>query len=161
MSNKLSKEDRKELLNELEESYSHFRKEHKIKVSLEDVDKLFFVNDNVLSAGYVSVHLGKFICNRAVDTYMSWLNYLHNLIMGTSSMILMNEGKMLSEIDKKDILKLISQTMALVSENTVLGLARSHSDEAAFIDQSVEFWNSTFQPRVSVIAKKIHEGWKK
>lgn len=161
MSNKLSREDRAELLKELEERYALFHKERKVKATLEEVDSLFFIKDMALSAGYVGTHFSKSICNRIVDTYMSWITYLHNIVLSPSSMIYMNEGKMLSETDKKDMLKLISEIMALVSTNTVLGLTRDESGEAAFIDEAVRFWNNVFKPRIVVVATKINDGWKK
>lgn len=161
MSSKLSSDERANLLRELDDKFAQLRKEQNLKTTLDEVDALFFIKDTALGAGYVSTHLAKSICNRIVDTYMSWINYLHNLIMPSSSMIFMNESKMLSESDKKDALKLISETMALVSENTVIGIKRQKQQETAFIDESVRFWNTTFKPRVSAIAEKIHSGWKK
>lgn len=161
MSSKLSRAEKNELLAELEESFLRVKKELGFKASLDELDRIFFIRDSILAAGFVSNHVDRQICGRIVDTYMSWNNYFQNLVMSPGSMIFMNEGKMLSEAERKDLLKIVSEIMAIVSTNTVLGLTHDEKEEATFIDDAVKFWNTSFKPRVTPIVNKINSSWKK
>ncbi|MEK6824494.1 MAG: hypothetical protein AABY02_01450, partial [Nanoarchaeota archaeon] len=64
---------------------------------------------------------------------MGWNNYLHGLIISNPHyMIQVNEGKMLSDEDKKMMGKMISEGMRFVSGNMLNGLTKDKKAEAAF-----------------------------
>ena len=114
----------------------------------------------VLKEGFVSNKLSRMICSRIVNTYMSWSNYLHGLVMPNPSyMVNMAESQMFSDEERQDIINLMNQILALVSTNSVLTLNTDKKAEAKFIDDSVKLWNKTFQPKVMVFMKKVNKEW--
>ena len=154
--------NKKELLKELEEKFKVMKRELGFKVSLEEVDSIFFIKDAVLSTGFVSEVLSRQLCSRIVDTYVNWNNYLHSLIIpNPNNMLNINESKMFNEEEKKKITKLMTEIMALVSTNTLIGLTKDKSGEARFIDDSIDFWKKTFSPELIKIIKKINDEWSK
>ena len=154
---------KQELLKELKEKFETCKKELGFKATFEELDEIFYIKDSVLDIGFVSESFSRQLCSRIVDSYMNWNNYLHSLIMpNPQSMINMHESKMISEDNmRKDIIKLITQTMAFVSTNTKIGLIKDKKEEADFIDESVKFWNKTFKLKVLKIIEKIVGDWKK
>ncbi len=154
---------KQELLKELKEKFDETKQELGFKATFEELNEIFYIKDSVLDVSFVSENFSRQLCARIVDTYMNWNNYLHNLIMpNPQSMINMHESKMISDDDgRKDIIKLITQTMAFVSTNTKIGLIKDKKEEGDFIDKSVRFWNEKFKQKVSEIITKICDGWKK
>ena len=57
--------------------------------------------------------------------------------------------------------QLISDAMALISLNSLVGLTKNKKEEAKFIDNSVAFWKERYNPKLTEIMKKINENWKK
>jgi len=153
--------DKNEILKELEEKFESLKKEIGFKSSLEDINKIFFIKDAVLSAGFVSENFSRQLCGRIVETYTTWNHYLHSLIMpNPSNMLNMNESKMLDDKEKKEIMDLLGGTIGLTSTNTLIGLTKDRTEESKFIDDSVKFWNSTFKPKVVKLMEKVNSGWK-
>lgn len=151
-----------ELIKELEEKFKQVQHELGFKSTFKQIDDIFFITDNILHSRFVSSQLSRQICSRIVDTYMSWNNYLHNLVMPSPGyMIHMNESKMLDENDKKLALKIIAQSMALISDNSLVGLTKDKVEEAKFIDSSVDFWHSSYKPQLENIMRKVRDGWKR
>jgi len=153
--------NKKEILEELEEKFKIMKKELGLKASLEELDEVFFIRDSILMARFVSEKLSRQICSRIIETYMSWTNYLHSLVMpNPGHMLNMNESKMFNDEEKKAILKLISQAMELTSRNNLIGLTKDRKEEAKFIDNSLNFWIKSFKPEMIKIITKINENWK-
>lgn len=154
--------DKESLLKEAREKFESVRKELGFKSTFEDVNGVFFINDYVLNVGFVSERFSRQICARIVDTYMSWLNYLQGLLFpNAGSIVSLSEGKILNDSDKKVVGKTISEVMAVITTNSVIGLTRDKAMEAKFIDESVDYWNGTFKPKMTDIMQKINDGWRK
>jgi len=152
---------KKELLEELKEKFESTKQELGFKASFDDLNKVFFIEDSVLSTGFVSENYSRQLCSRIVDTFMNWNNYLHSLIMPIpNNMINMNESKMFDEAERKEMLSLMSASMALTSTNMVNGLTKDKVGEGKFVDEAVKFWNERFKPGVEKIVRKINENWK-
>ncbi len=153
---------KEEVLKELEEKFEEEKKRLGFKSSFKEIDEIFFIKDYVLNSGFVSETFSRQLCSRIIDTFGNWNNYLHSLILpNPHHMINMNEAKMLNDEDKKSIGKLMSQAIAVMSTNTLVGLTKEKKVEAEFIDDSVKFWNSTYKPKIVELMTKINEGWKK
>ena len=104
--------------------------------------------------------LSRMLCSRIVNTYMSWSNYLHGLVMPNPNyMVNMAESQMFTDDDRQEIINLMNQILALVSLNSVLTLENDTRAESKFIDESVKFWKKTFQPKVMVFMKKVNKEW--
>lgn len=150
------------LLKELEKQFAKAKKELKFKASFEELESIFYISDGILKSGFVSEQFSRQLCSRIIDLYGGWVNYLQSLLFpNPNSLLNLSEAKLLSEEDKKEISKLISQTMALISTNTLLSLKKNKEIEARFIDEAIVFWKKTFHPQVVQLMQKIHTGWKK
>lgn len=153
--------NKKEILEELKEKFEEIKMELGFKASLEELNNVFFIQDAVLSAGFVSEKLSRQICGRIVETYSAWNNYLHSLIMPNPGHIInMNESKMFNEEERKNIMNLMASALALTSRNTVIGLTKNKKQEAEFIDNALKFWKKNFSSELIKITEKINEGWK-
>jgi len=87
------------LLQELSERFEIVRAETGCKASFDDLDRVFYLRDFVLQAGYVSPDLSRAVCSRVRDTIFSWTGQLHNWVMpNPSSMVAMSEGGIWSEL---------------------------------------------------------------
>jgi len=149
-----------ELLAHFEKQFSDLKKEMKISSSLEELDEIFYLRDMILKEGFVSNKLSRMLCSRIVNTYMSWSNYLHGLVMPNPNyMVNMAESQMFTDDDRQEIINLMNQILALVSLNSVLTLENDTRAESKFIDESVKFWKKTFQPKVMVFMKKVNKEW--
>ena len=151
-----------ELMNEVREKFDLMKKELGFKTSFEELDDIFFISDSILNNGFVSKAFSRQVCSRIVELYMGWNNYLHNLVMPAPHyMIQMQEHKMMNDVDKKEIWKLIGEAMAFVSKNALVGLNKDKKAEAAFIDGAVALWKTSFKPRLERLAGKVVDGWSK
>jgi len=69
--------EKEELLKQFEEKYDKLG----LKISLDELDKLFNLKDAILFRGYISEKLIKQISLLVRDSMMSWNSYFHGLIM--------------------------------------------------------------------------------
>jgi len=153
--------DKQKLLKQLEEKFAEIKKELGFKATLEDIDKVFFIKDYILEKGYVSDKLSRQICRRICETYYSWIEHLHSILLSApGNLLAMTESKYFNEEEKKEISNLIKKTMALISKNSVIGLTKNKKEETLFIDEAVSFWNKKFKPKLVKIMKKVNEKWK-
>ena len=154
--------DNSQMLKELESEFQKMKKELGFKATLDELDSAFFIKDAILGEGFVSNYLSRQICSRIANTYMNWNNYLHGLVFtNPGNMMLMTESRMFNDAEKKRISALISETMGLVSKNTLVGITKDKKEEAEFIDNAWEFWNKTFRREIENVMKKVHDGWMK
>ena len=76
-----------ELLEELKEKFEKTRKELGFKSNFDEINEIFFINDFILHEKFVSEFFSRQLCRRIVDTYNSWVGYLHGLMMPNPSNI--------------------------------------------------------------------------
>jgi len=154
--------EKKEIFKELEERFEHAKKELGFKSSLDDLDEVFYIREAVLKNGFVSERVSRQICSRIVESYNLIINYLHGLVLPSpQNMIAITESKMFDEQERKDILKLMTKTMAILSLNNRVGQTKDKKLEAEFIDSSLKFWKEEFNPKLKEIVIKVSEDWKK
>ena len=154
--------EQQELIKRAEEKFKETKHELGFKASFEELDKVFFIRDGVMKAGFVSDNFSRQICARIVESLMSWNNYLHGLIMPNPQNLLnFTESKSVkTEEERKQITKIMKRAMAFASTNTLVGLTKNRKEEAEFIDESLKFWNEEFSPILTVIMKKVNDNWK-
>jgi hypothetical protein len=66
-----------------------------------------------------------------------------------------------SEADKKMIWDLMKVAMKFSSLHSVVGLSKNKELEARYIDESLVAWKERFNPGLTKILERVHEGWKK
>ncbi|MFW5991396.1 MAG: hypothetical protein ACOCZ6_00705 [Nanoarchaeota archaeon] len=153
--------ERSELLKEFENKFNEFKKEMKFKASLEELDSIFNVKDGVLNTGYVSEQLGRQISWRIVETLNGWANYLHNLVMPMPhNMVSNTESQLFNDSEKEDLMQLMNTIMAHNSTNSLIGLKKDMKMQAEFIDNSVNLWKETVQPKLISTIEKVNNYWK-
>jgi len=149
-----------EILKELDEKFAEVQKDLGFKVSLDELDSVFFIKDSVLDSGFVSEAFSRQLSHRIMDTYNSWMSYLHNIVMpNPHNLVSANEAKMFNEDDKKEMLKLMGSLMKFSAANSHVGLTRDKAAEGKFIDNAYTFWDSEFQPAMSRLIEKTKNGW--
>lgn len=154
--------NKKEILSELDSKFEELKKEIELNVSLEDIDEIFYIKDVVLKDGFVSDALSRQICSRISETYGSWANYLHNLLLPVPGhMLYGTEAKAINEDDKKVIWKILKESMELSSRNNVIGITKDRKAESKFIKDAIDFWNVEFKVKIGAIMQKINENWNK
>ncbi|QQG38986.1 MAG: hypothetical protein HYS32_00790 [Candidatus Woesearchaeota archaeon] len=152
--------EKNELLKQFEEEFAKVKKDLGFKASLEELDGVFFLRDFILKEGFVPTTLSRSICGRMMETYFSWTNYLHSLLMPNPGyMISMSESQMFNDHEKEEVFKIISKVMVLINRNSIIGLTKNKADEGKFIDDCLFFWNKTFKLEIEKIVKKIKDSW--
>lgn len=152
---------KQELLIELKEKFEETKKELGFKSKFKEINEIFYIEDAVLQMGFVSESFSRQLCRRIVETYNSWLNYLHGLVMPTPGNIFMTmQNKMLSSDDRNKVSEMIKKATAFNSTNNLIGLKKDKKMEASFIDDSVKLWKEYFKPELIKITEKVNKGWK-
>ncbi len=150
-----------ELKKQLEEEFKKTKKELKLKTTLEELDKIFYIKDNIEQIGFISNHFSRQLCGRICDTFNSWVNYFHGIVMpNPHNMISNTESQLFNEEEKKQIIKVMNKILAHTSENVLAGLKKDRKKEAEFIDKSPELWEKTVQPQVVFIMERVNNYWK-
>ena len=146
---------------ELEKAYASLKKELKLKVTLEELDSIFLIEDYVAKEGFVSNRLERQIVRRIVDVLSSWINYLHGLLMSNpNSLISMQESSILTDADKEKITKTIDRLMIFSTEYNIIAVKDDKKRSAAFIDDSVASWNKDISPVVLDFMQRSNAMWK-
>ncbi len=149
-----------EILAEFEREFPAMQKKLGFKSSLDELDSIFYLRDFIMKEGFVSKRLSRMVCSRILSTFGLWETYFHALIVpNPGSMQNVEESKMITEADKKEMLRIMTQIRELSTRNTITGLEGSDKEEAVLIDDSVRLWNSN-KEFFTKLMKKLNEGWK-
>jgi hypothetical protein len=154
--------NKKEILKELEEKFEKEKERLKFKSSFNEIEEIFLIQDHVLKDGFVSERFSRQLCDCIGEYFLNWQSYLHSLILpNTSNLLNLNESRMISESDKKELLVLMSKIMELVDKNSLVGFTRDESLEREFIDESLDFWKQDFKPFLINVIEKLIKEWEK
>jgi len=149
-----------QLITRLKEEFNKVKEELNLESSYDEINNIFFIEDNTLSNGYVSAKFSRQLCSRIVDTLASWSNYLHGLVMPSpQSMVNHTESGLFDEDEKKEMMKVMNKVMALISTNNLVGLSKDKQKEKEFIDGSVKFWTEEFSSYLQTLLKKTNNYW--
>ena len=75
-------------------------------------------------------------------------------------MVMITESQMMDEDRRVQILNLMNRIVAHAVRNSVIGLEPNDTQEAKFIDESVQVWKDAVQPGLSDIMKHVLREWK-
>ncbi|MFP4567609.1 MAG: hypothetical protein ACLFN8_01565 [Candidatus Woesearchaeota archaeon] len=147
------------LRQEFKQEFEKIKKELKFKATLEELDEIFYYTDYILHVNYMSPQLSRTLCGRMVETYSSWINFMHSIIMpNPSSMINVEESKIFTEKEKNEMMQMMKQFMAHVSKNSVIGLTKNKIEEGQFFDDSLKLWQQN-KTRLIEFKEKINKHW--
>lgn len=151
-----------ELIKKLKEEFKKTKEELGFQSTYEEINKIFFIEDDVLGKKLVSNQYSRQLCHRIIDTFSSWNGYLHGIVLpNPANMISQTESGLFDEEEKNKLMKLMNQIMFQVSKNTMVGLTKIKQDESELIDSSVKLWNEELNPELQKVMKKIKEYWEK
>ena len=109
--------DKKEILRELRDKFEKAKKDLDFNLSFDELNNLFFLEDSILSIGFVAENFPRQIRFIIGNNFDKWISYLNDLLYPQSnSLTLQTEAKVFSSSDdKKLIWDLITKMMKLNS----------------------------------------------
>lgn len=150
----------KELLLELEEKFNKLKEESKLKVTLDELDNVFFIKDYFLGARYVSETFSRMLCLRIRDTFWNRIQLYHAYLMPSPySIIDTIEQQVLTEEDKNDLNLILKEFMEFVHRNGLIGLNKDTNQETNWIENALPLWNKHL-PKMIKINEKLVDVWK-
>lgn len=152
---------KKEILTEMRETYEKLSAEG-LRVSLEDLERYFYLSDAVLNAEFVSETFERQISSRILEFYNNWHNYLNNLISPNAAFVAgQTECKLFNnKDDKEEIWRLIKICMKFSSENSLNGLKNDKQKTFDFIEDAMRVWKDDFSRAIVKILKRVNGAWK-
>jgi len=153
--------DKKQILKELEHDFAKLKEEIGFNATLEDLDKVFWIKDSILSTEFISEDLSRQICSKISETFHNWINYLNNLVLPNPGfMPSQTESKLFSSKEDKELIwDLIQGAMKFVSKNSLDVVIRDKNLQKELIDGSLNYWASEFSPKAQKIMQRIHDSW--
>ena len=150
-----------ELIIRLKEEFKKIKTELNFKSTYEEIDKIFYIEDDVIQKKYVSSKYSRQLCSRMTDLFDKYIGYFHNLVMpNPSSMISQTETNLFNEEEKQSFIKLMNKLMYLSTKNTLAGVKNDKRLEAEFIDEGLIYCNEELIPKMTKIMEKINTYWK-
>ena len=100
--------DKKKLLEELKKTFEEEQQEFGFSSTSEDINDIIFLEDLILSQGYVSPNNFSEVKNKIIETFYNWVGVFHSWIMpNPQDLIFLNEAKKLNEDEKKEVFNII------------------------------------------------------
>lgn len=150
---------KQELLKELETEFFNLKKELKLKVTLEELDNVFYVKDQILKEGFVSPAFSRQLCWRISDTFNAWYNYFHRLIIpNPQSMVHLQESQAFTDEEKEKIMHTMAKLVLPSIKNTHAGVSRDKKEEANLINNSLKLWKEVL-PTILMVTEKTTKAW--
>jgi hypothetical protein len=153
--------DKEEILKELKTQFEKTKKELGFKATLEEINYRFYLEDGVLSDGFVSNNFERQLCSRMVSTYYSWLNELHAWFMPVQgNAIVHTEAKGLKDEDREVVKFLIKKAMYFYRADKINGINHDKKAMGKLIDEMVKD-SKDFFDKLKMILEKSRDVWKK
>jgi len=153
-------EEKAQLLDELDSSFSAWKQNVKFSASLDDLDDIFFIKDFVLSTGFVSPQINRMICSRIRDTFDSWVRTIHSWLVPTPYSIISEvENSQLTDDDREKLRNALHDFMSIITLNVVVGISKDSQKEAAFVDEGLKVWKKHVGLLTNTM-QRIQTAWK-
>ena len=153
--------EKEKLLRELKEVFDKTKEELRFNATFEEIDDAFNLRDAIISTEFVSPNFSKQLCSRILENYMGWYNYINGLLTPNPNyMASQTEAKIFSnEEDRKNIWRLIKRIMKFSTTFSIISFSKNKELESKFIDETFDYWKSTFKPELIGVLEKINKGW--
>jgi hypothetical protein len=158
----IMKKEKEELAKELAEKFEDFQKKSGFRATFDEVNRFFYLEDLIFSAGYVSERFSRQMINRMIDTFGSWMNEIHGwLFPAPQDLLHQTEGRKLTPEDTAKLKKLMGHVMYFVRKNKRLSFSDAEpKEEGEFVDEMVDFKNNEFKPTILYFNDKFEKAWK-
>lgn len=145
------------LLEELKKSFAAWRAKAKFHASFEELDEVFFLQDYILGAGFVSPRVNRMVCARMRDTVNSWIQKIHSwLVPSPYSLIDTSEHQLFSEEEQEELKRILHDFMAVVTLSVEVGLTKEK--EAAYVDTTLATWRK-HRPQLARFVTRVRAFW--
>lgn len=152
--------DNDKLIQDFKDQYENFKKSNETKVSFEDLDKEFKIENYVKRAGYISKPVGNGIIYIIADTFAGWNGYLNRLLFPAPSAIIDHtENSFFDDNKKKEIELTIKKIMKNLSQKTRTLLEQNEKLNSKYIDETYNLWITELKPFFIEIMSKVESGW--
>jgi len=150
-----------ELLKELRKQFDLTKERLGFKANFEEINEMSYIEDMVLSQGFVSNQFSRQMINRMMETFYSWLSEIYAWVYPQPMDIIhIFESKKLSEDEKKEFLLMIDRIMYLFRKNKRIAFkGLIQKEEGAFVDELVEFGKKYFNPFMLKYHEKFEKAW--
>ena len=149
-----------EYTEKFKEIYAEKAKKYKLP-SFKEINEDFFLQDFLNDRKFIPQQPLGFVRARIVETFGSWINFLHGFIMpNPQSAILMKDFECTNDDEKKEIIEMIQDMMISQRETIIVGLEKDEKKDAEFIKKYFKFWHKT-KPGLIKVTKKSLDNWKK
>jgi hypothetical protein len=155
--------EKEELLKELRKQFDLTKEKLKFKTSFEDINALSYIEDMVLSEKAVSNQFSRQLINRMIDGPFSWINELYSwLYPAPTDIIRLNEGKTLTQDERKEIHQIIEKIMYFARKNKRMAFeGLEDNEEGRFVDEIMDFKQKMFKPFMAKYLKRFENLWDK
>jgi hypothetical protein len=148
-----------DLMKDFEKEFEKIKKDLKFKATLEDLDEIYFLRDYIQKEGYVGNKLSRQLARRISDVFVSWLQYLHGLVVvSPGNVINLVESQLFNDDEKAEINKIMEKIMAVSSKNSLITLTRDKNLEKEFFDDSVSVWKE-INPKLVQFMERVGKEW--
>jgi hypothetical protein len=154
--------NKNEILNDLRNQFEATRKKLGFKASYDEINRISYIEDMVLSEGYVSNQFSRQLINRMVETLYSWMNEIYSWIYpAPMDIVHMHENRKLNEQEKKEMLLAMDGIMYFVRKTKRIAFdGFKEKEESEIIDEVVDFYNIRFKPFMLKYHKRFEDLWK-
>lgn len=154
--------NKQEILKELKEKFNETKKRLGFKSTFKEINEISYIEDMVLSQGFVSNQFSRKIINRMVETFYCWVTELYSWVYpAPMDIIHLHENKKVSEEERQEILDMIDKIMYLVRKTKRIafeGLIKEK--EGSCVDELVKFNKKYFCPFMLKYHKKFEKVWR-
>jgi len=148
------------LIIELKNRYIEEQKKLNIKTSFESLDDNFYISDIVAKNNYISTKIIRFINSRIYETYSSWGNFCHRLLMPNPASILdVRESKSITIEDRGALQLILNKIMYFSTLTAMIELKKDPIQEAQLLDEAFEYYINELKPKILPILEKINISW--
>ena len=147
------------LLQELEEEFTKAKKKYAIQTTVEELQSLFLVKDQIMYERFVSETVLNQIRRRVGRFIFDFGGYLHGILVpNPQSLAQISESNFFSDEEKKKIMYFYTRIVKKSAKTLAIGFMPNQQKEAKMIDELVLFWKEII-PEVKVVAEKIELCW--
>jgi hypothetical protein len=150
-----------QLLERFHKAFAEMKQELGFKVTFEELNDAFFLDDHILHYKYVSPTLSRSISGRIRDSLNNWIGYLHGLLLPNPSSMINHAEHQLFDFDEKHrITETIHKFLELTSRGMLIGLKQDKAAEGKYFDDAIAVWNDSKVFLIEV-SEKVNNHWAK
>jgi hypothetical protein len=147
-------------MSELEAGYSRLKRKYPNLPSYQNLDKEFEIEAHIADKPVPENYILRAISNSIANYLFMFLDYLHNILYpNPSSLIVMEESRIYTDEEKKQIETILRRITYLTRRNIELTILKDEKKDSKFISDAYSDWKSLKKQLSSLIGKAANH-WK-